>query len=151
MDFLQNFHSGFPLENILWLSLSRFWVVWCLVLFPLSICSSDELFKLFADCSQNNRLGICKGSGSRKFMHFICWNIAISGKIFLVSPALGQGSCGLVLPRAETSKTGDPGDLSQGCPVSGRNTWIQLCLCRNARNHHSQSVFLCLFLGSRAL
>lgn len=28
MDFLQNFHSGFPLESILWLSLSRFWVVW---------------------------------------------------------------------------------------------------------------------------
>lgn len=140
MDFLQNFHSGFPHESILWLSLSRFWVVWWF--FSLSICSSDDLFKLFADCSQNNRPGICKGSGSRKFMHFICWNIAISGKTFLVSPALRQGSCGVALPRAETSKNGDPGDLCQGCPLSGSHSWMQLCLCRNARKHHSQSVFL---------
>lgn len=149
MDFLQNFHSGFPHESILCLSLSRFWVVWCF--FPLSICSSDDLFKLFADCSQNNRPGICKGSGSRKFMHFICWNIAISGKTFLVSPALRQGSCGVALPRAETSKNGDPGDLCQGCPLSGSHSWMQLCLCRNARKHHSQSVFLWSFLGSRTL
>lgn len=32
-------------------------------------------------------------------------------RLFLVSPALRQGSCGLALPRAETSKNGDPGDL----------------------------------------
>jgi len=52
--------------------------------FFLRIFSSDDLFKLSADCSQNNRLGIRKGSGSRKFMHFICWNITIFGKTFFV-------------------------------------------------------------------
>lgn len=57
--------------------------------FFLSICSSDELFKLSADCSQNNRPGICKGSGSRKFMHFVCWNIAIFGKTFFSITSTG--------------------------------------------------------------
>lgn len=70
-------------------------ILGCLVFFffsfPLSICSSDELFKLFADCSQNNRPGICKGSGSRKFMHFICWNIAVSGKTFFSVASTGAG------------------------------------------------------------
>lgn len=41
----------------------------------------DELFNLLSDCSQNNRPGLCKGPGSRKFMHFICWNITIFGKM----------------------------------------------------------------------
>lgn len=66
-------------------------ILGCLVLFFLSICSSDELFKLSADCSQNNRLGICKGSGSRKFMHFVCWNAAIFGKVFFRVTSTGAG------------------------------------------------------------
>lgn len=128
MEFFQSFHSGFPLESILWLSLSSFGVVWCF--FSLSIGSSDELFKLFADCSQNNRPGVCKGSGSRQFMHFICWNIAISGKTFLVSLALGQSSCGLALPRLKHPKM----EILGTCPLSGSHTWTQLCICRMQRN-----------------
>lgn len=89
-------HGLFP-EFLFWLSSWEYslavteQILGCLVVFFLSICSSDELFKLFADCSQNNRPGICKGSGSRKFMHFICWNIAVSGKMFFSVTSTGAG------------------------------------------------------------
>lgn len=140
MDFFQNFYSGFPLESILWLSLSRFWVVWWF--FSLA-------FALLMNCSNCLQivhkiidLGYAKDLDQGSLCTSFVGTLQYLVRCFLVSPALGQGSCGLALPRAETSKNGDPGDLSQGCPLSGSHTWTQLCLCRNARRCHSQSVFL---------
>lgn len=140
MDFVQNFHSGFPLESILGLSLSRFWVVWCF------FSSAFALLMNCLNCLQIVHkiidLGYAKDLDQGSLCTSFVGTLQYLVRLFLVSPALGQSSCGLARPRAETSKNGDPGDLSQGYPLSESHTWMRLCLCRNAREYHCQSVFL---------
>lgn len=131
MDFLQNFHSGFPLESILWLSLSRFWVVWWFFFL------SPSAFALLMNCLNCLQivhkiidLGYAKDLDQGSLCTSFVGTLQYLVRLFLVSPALGQGSFGLALPRAENSKTGDPGDLSQGCPVWGETpgcSFVQKC------------------------
>lgn len=121
-------------------------ILGCLVVFfsfPLSICSSDELFKLFADCSQNNRPGICKGSGSRKFMHFICWNIAVSGKTFFSVASTGAGQ--LWLGTTKSWKLQNWRSCPKGVLSEGKHLDAALSVQKCKETPQSKCLFVIVF------